>query len=125
MGKLQINKSVNTELKQATFIALVPDEVDLHGDIYDEEEVRKACHNFNKFCRKANLLHLVDTNGFTIAESYILPSDITLDEKPIKKGTWVTVLQFEDEDLWEGVKSGQFNGVSIGAIATVETIQGE
>lgn len=122
MDKIQVNKSVNEELKQSTFIALVPDETDLHGDIYDEDEVRKACHNFNQFCRKANLLHLVDTNGFSIVESYILPSDIVLDETPVKKGTWLTVLQFNDDELWEGVKSGEYNGVSIGAMASVENL---
>lgn len=122
MDKFQVNKSVNEELKQATFIVLVPDEVDLHGDVYDEDEVRKACHNFNQFCRKANLLHLVDTNGFTIAESYILPSSIVLDETPVKKGAWLTVLQFNDDELWDGVKSGDYQGVSIGAVASVEYI---
>lgn len=122
MDKIQVNKSLNSELKQATFIALVPDEVDLHGDVYDADEVRKACHSFNKFCKKANLLHLVDTSGFSIAESYILPSDIVLDQNFVKKGTWITVLQFEDDTLWDGVKSGNYNGVSIGALANVENL---
>ena len=35
-------KSVNEELRQATYVVLVPDEVDLHGDIVSEDEVRKA-----------------------------------------------------------------------------------
>ena len=37
---VQVVKSVNEELKQATFIVLAPNEVDLHGDIISEEEVR-------------------------------------------------------------------------------------
>ena len=45
--KVQITKAVNEELKQATFLVLAPDEVDLQGDTYSADEVRKACHNFN------------------------------------------------------------------------------
>ena len=30
---VQVVKSVNEELKQATFVVMVPDEVDLHGDV--------------------------------------------------------------------------------------------
>ena len=58
---VQVVKSVNEELKQATFVVMVPDEVDLHGDIIAEDEVRKACHNFNKHCNQANLFHITKT----------------------------------------------------------------
>ena len=37
---------------------------DLHGDWYSEEDIAEGCYSFNKHCRKANLLHLIDTNGF-------------------------------------------------------------
>ena len=40
---IPIFKQAKDELKQATFLVLAPDEVDLHGDIYDADEVRKAC----------------------------------------------------------------------------------
>lgn len=123
--KEQITKALNEELMQATFVVLVPDEVDLHGDIYDSTEVLKACHSFNQHCRKANLLHLMNTSAFSIAESYIVPTDMILEEKFVKKGSWLTVLQFHDEELWEGVKIGRFNGVSIGALASVESIEGD
>lgn len=118
----QITKSVNEDLMQATYVVLVPDDVDLHGDTYSEEEVRKACHNFNNHCMKANLFHLVETDGFVIAESYIAPTDFILDEVFVKKGTWLATLQYLDEDLWEGVKNGDIQGVSIGAVANVEML---
>lgn len=122
-NKLPVNKAVNEELMQATFIALVPEEVDLHGDIYSEEEVRKACHSFNQHSMKANLCHLVETNGFSIVESYITPADIVVGDKFVTKGTWLTVLQFHDEELWKGVKENRYNGVSIGAHASVEYLE--
>jgi Putative phage serine protease XkdF len=116
-------KSIREELRQATFITMVPDEVDLHGDITTEEEVRKACFNFNKFCRKANLFHMAKTELFEFCESYIMPTDIVLGDRFIKKGTWVQTIQCNDTDLWNKVKSGEFNGLSIGAMAKCEVIE--
>lgn len=116
-------KSLNEELKQATYIVLVPDEVDLHGDIISESEVRKSCHNFNKFCGQANLFHLAKTNTFEFAESYIAPVDLQIDDKVVKKGTWLAVVQALDDDLWELMKSGEICGLSIGALGIKEDIE--
>lgn len=117
-----VMKSANEELRQATYLVLEPDSVDLHGDTYDPDEVRKACHNFNKYCKQANILHLVETTSFEIAESYIAPSELSFGDTEIKKGSWLTVLQFNDDDIWEGVKKGVYTGVSIGAYAQVEEL---
>ena len=116
---MPIIKQANEELKQATFVVLPVDEVDLHGDIYDANEVRKACHNFNTYCRKANLLHLIDTTTFSIVESYIAPVEMQIGEKIIKAGNWISVLQFHNDDIWTDVKEGKFTGVSICGTATV------
>ena len=115
-----VAKSLNEELKQALFVCMVPNEVDLHGDITSEDEVRKACHNFNKFCSQANLFHIVKTDSFEFAESYIAPTDFILGDKEVKKGTWLVNIQVNDDSLWELIKSGEINGVSIGALASVE-----
>lgn len=123
--KVGIAKATNDELKQATFVVMVPDEVDLHGDITTEEEIRKACHNFNKYCMKANLFHLVETETFEFAESYIAPTDFILGDKFVKKGTWLCTIQCLNDDLWTMIKSGDVNGVSIGALASVEDIEEE
>ncbi len=118
----KVFKSLNTELKQATFVVMVPDEVDLHGDITSEEEVRKACFNFNKNCRQSNLLHMAKTETFEFAESYIAPVDFEIDSIPVKKGTWLATIQVHDDGLWELIKDGQINGLSIGAEASVEEL---
>ena len=119
-------KSVNEELRQATYIVLVPDEVDLHGDIVSEDEVRKAMQNFNKFCMKANLFHMAQTDTFEFVESYCAPVDFQMDDKFIKKGTWLATIQVTDtpqrDKLWELIKSGEINGLSIGAVGIKEEI---
>lgn len=122
-SNVPIFKQSQEELKQATFLVLSPDEVDLHGDIYDATEVRKACHNFNTHCRKANLLHLFDTESFSIVESYIAPVEMQMGETVIKAGSWLSVLQFNDYEIWEGVKSGDYSGVSIGGVAQAESLE--
>ena len=120
---IPITKAVDEELKQATFIVMVPDEVDLHGDITSESEVRKAMTNFNKYCMKANLFHLVETDSFEFCESYCCPTDFVLGDKFVKKGTWLATIQSLDDNLWELIKSGEINGLSIGALASVESIE--
>ena len=118
-----IKKSLDEELKQVLFIVMVPDEVDLHGDITSCKEVQKACHNFNTYCRQANLFHLVQTDTFSIVESYISPVDFVLNDKIVKAGTWLTNLQIHSEELWDLIKSGDINGVSIGALADTQAIE--
>ena len=115
-----MSKSLNEELMQATFIALEPETVDLHGDVYSASEVRKACHNFGQFCEKAYIDHAVETEDVTIVESYIAPADLEINGEPVKKGTWLVVMQANTPELWQDIKSGKYNGVSIAAYATVE-----
>ena len=120
---VQVVKSVNEELKQATFIVLVPDEVDLHGDIIPEDEVRKACHNFNKYSNQANLFHITKTATFEFIESYCSPVDFVLGDTLVRKGTWLATVQVLNDDLWELVKTGEVNGLSIGALASTEKVE--
>ena len=120
---IPIIKQANEELKQATFLVLSPDEVDLHKNVYNANEVHKACHNFNTYCRKANLLHLFDTDTFSVVESYIAPVGMQMGDTIIKAGSWLSVLQFTDEDIWTEVKTGNYTGVSIGAKADAEDLE--
>lgn len=120
---IQVAKSVNEELKQATFLVLSPEETDLHGDIYSEDEVRKACHNFNQHSMAANLLHLVDTDTFSIVESYIAPVDMVLNDKVIKSGSWMCTIQVHSDEVWSDIKSGNLTGVSISGVAKTEYLE--
>lgn len=120
---LPVVKAANEELQQVLFVAMLPDSTDLHGDKTSSEEVMKACHNFNSFSMKANLFHLVETDTFSIVESYIAPTEFVLGEKVVKAGTWLVNLQVHDSTVWSLIKSGHINGVSIGALASVQTIE--
>ncbi len=122
MNKVLISKSAE-EKRQALFIVMEPDVVDDHGDITSAEEIRKACYNFNKFCRQPNLFHISSTDSFEFAESYIAPADFSIDNTVVKAGTWLATIQVNDEELWSAIKDGEVSGLSIGAFATVEDIE--
>lgn len=127
-----IVKSLNEEKRLATFLVLEPQDddlttTDLHGDWYDADTVEDACHSFNRFCRKANLFHLVDTTSFEFVESYITEAEITVGEEVIKKGSWLAkiyVTKSESGNLvWESIKSGEFNGLSVQCEGFVSDIE--
>ena len=126
----QINKSVDQEQRVALFIVLEPqdgaDTNDLHGDTYSATEVEKACANFGTHCMKANLFHQVEIEDAQILENYTAPSDFYLDDKLIKKSTWLQKWYFPEteigEQLWQGVKDGSISGVSIQGRADWEKI---
>ena len=120
--QVSVAKSLNEEKRRATFVVLEPQEedgttTDLHGDWYSEEDVAEACYSFNKHCRKANLLHMIDTDGVEFIESYVLPGESTIGETKVKKGSWVATIEIEDETqhdwIWEGIKDGTFDGLSV------------
>lgn len=120
---VQVTKALDDELKQATFVVLVPDEFDLHGHLITEAEVRKACFNFNKFCSQPNLFHVAPTTSYEFCESYVAPVDMVMGDKFVKKGTWVATVQCLDDDLWALIKTGDICGLSIGAMAYEQPIE--
>lgn len=123
--KLPITKSVDEELKQVTYVAMIPDHTDLHGDYTSEQEVRKAKESFNKSMMRANLFHMTMTDTFSVIESYLAPCDMILNSQFVKKGTWLMTLQVHNDDLWQMIKDDEITGISIGALASVEQLDKE
>jgi hypothetical protein len=128
---LKIKKSYDEEKRIATFLVLEPQDddgmtSDLHLDWYVAETVEKACRSFNKMCMKANLFHRIPTTAYSFVESYITPVEFILGDKFIKKGAWLATIEVEESEVgnmvWEGIKSGKFNGLSIQAMGSVEYI---
>ena len=78
--------------------------------------------SFNSSQQRANLFHMSMTDTFSVIESYLAPADMILSNQAVLKGTWLMTLQINDDELWESVKSGDINGISIGAEALVETL---
>lgn len=127
--KSLITKALNDEKRLATFVVLEPQSndgmtTDLHGDYYDEETILDACIQFNKSLnlRKGKLLHMVETEGYSFVESYVTLADMEVNGQVIKKGTWIQTIYAEADWIWEGIKDGTFNGLSVECMGTVEEI---
>lgn len=118
-----LTKSVNEELKQVTYVAMLPDSVDLHGDYTSADEVRKAKESFNKSAQRANLFHMAMTDSFEVIESYLAPCDFTLNGYEIKKSTWLMTLQVKSDSVWDMIKNDEITGISIGAMGICETLE--
>lgn len=122
--KKELVKSLDEEKRKASFVVLAPDEYDLHGHIYSAEEIEKAKDSFNSVCGKPNLAHMMmaDEQDVAIIEDYIAPCEMTLGETTVTKGTWIQTWKFNNDSLWEGVKSGYWNGLSIRCAAYEEDV---
>ncbi len=112
------------ERREITAPILIPGIVDAHGHLYGEEEVLKACRNFNEKCMKANLQHefQMDDSAAKFIESYVTPNDMIIEGVKILKGTWLGTLKIYNDALWDAVKNGEFTGFSIGCMSNVEYV---
>lgn len=129
VGYKEVIKGLEEEKRMALFVVMSPDDVDAHGDVTSEQEIERACNNFNLHCSKANLYHMVETEKAKIVQSFVTPSSFYIADSDIavKKGAWLQWWYFPEgdevsQDLWEKVKSGQINGVSIKARAKTTEI---
>jgi len=126
---MKVLKRLSPEKREMTAPVLVPEAVDFHGHIYDEEEVFKACRNYRDNCDRANLQHLFDvtTKSAEFVEHYLTPAEMTFGEGDdaitVKKGTWLATMRFSNDAIWEDVKEGKFTGFSISADCMSRKIQ--
>jgi DNA adenine methylase len=52
-----------------------------------------------------------------VLETYLAPSDFTLGDVNVRKGTWMLAVRVLSDELWEQVKDGGLTGFSIGGSA--------
>lgn len=102
-------------------IALVPEVVDLQGDIMSADVIEKAAHDFLMWSRETRIQHIEGyVEGLHVVESYIAPSTFSIDTRKIKKGTWLVKMLVTNENLWALIKQDKLTGFSIGGKAETE-----
>lgn len=104
------------EKRLVTGIVMEPDAIDAHGDFTRAEEIERAAHKFLVQSRTVGLQHRKQA-PCSVVESYITQSDGEMNNSPVRKGSWVMTVKVHDDKIWEGVKSGEFTGFSIGGLA--------
>jgi hypothetical protein len=124
---MKLLKRLETEKREFIAPVLVPDEVDYHSHSYSEEEVHKACRNYQSTCGKANLQHDFDLakDSAEFVEHYIAPTEMHFADADItvKKGTWLATMKIKNDSLWQDVKDGKFTGFSISANCLSRKVQ--
>lgn len=104
---------------------------DTDGEIYNAHEVRKAAHWFMEQGEGLfGLLHgekggeIFESGDpkIVLLENYITPLDLpenTFGEgsPAVKKGSWLMGLRINDPGIWERIKDGELNGLSLGGVA--------
>lgn len=123
--EVSVAKSLNEDKRLFTAVVLRPEVVDSHGDIYSEEVVEKACHDYVQYCMNQNLQHWLDVEkqDVSVVESYIAPADMILGEGEVYKGDWVMTVKVHNDDIWKMCKDGSFTGFSVGCSASTEILE--
>jgi len=122
-------KIENEEKRIITGPALIPDKQIYRynkktGEEYyvyfSNKTVEKLAHNFILDNKQNNitLQHQVNGNGVKLIESWLSKNENELDlGLPI--GTWFVSYKISNDEIWEDVKSGEFNGFSIEVFTTM------
>lgn len=102
----------------------IPDFPDAHGDYMEAEDIRKMAHNFigRGLTDQCDLQHDNATNhGLEIVESFVARKD----DLTFIPGSWVVGVRVNDDQVWEAVKSGEFNGFSMQAKVFTKQVEVE
>ena len=99
-------------------VVLEPDTVDAQGDIYSAEEIRRAAHAFMEQFQTIGLMHrLAVSDQVKILESYLVPSDFSIDNESIPAGSWLLAVRILSDELWAKVQEGGLTRFSVGGSA--------
>lgn len=106
-----------------------PAETDTQGNWATAEEVKKACHNFNrKLLEKKPLKAGVDKQHNevpgcgAVLESYVAKAAIP--EINAAPGDWVAAVEVTDPASWAEIVKGDITGFSIGGKASIIPAKG-
>lgn len=118
---ISLFKALVEEKRLVYGVVLEPDEEDLQGDTITTDEIEKASHFFMEKSGIIGDKHMKVAKA-KVVESYIAPISFMFEgsEDLIKKGSWVLVTKIYDDNIWRGIKSGEYTGYSIGAYGTRE-----
>ena len=139
----EVKYTVTNEDEQiVTGPAMIPDKLIYRSaeQLYGEEgyikmsaeTIKTVAHNYLK--RETNnevtLDHESDTTGVKMIESWLIEDNtcdkaIKLGYSDLPIGTWMVSYKVEDDELWEKVKAGDYNGFSIEGMFNVVEIETE
>lgn len=126
---------VNEEKRLLLGAALIPNKKiyrNIDGNefyiTFSEQTIEKLAHNFFKTQKNNNssLEHEIKLEGMSVVEGWTV-QDPKNDKsnaygKTYEKGTWVTMMKVDNDDVWQKVKKGEIKGFSIDALLGLQEI---
>ena len=118
------NKQIIKQFDDEQMIAIEPlyspaGTEDLHGEMMELEEMEKAIESFNRANEagtlQTSLFHSHKTDGFVINKAWINHEECIMGDSIVPKYQPLVEIQFLNKSLWEKRKSGELQGLSIGA----------
>ena len=96
---------------------MIPNRFDQHGDGFTLNEVEYSCHYYNKeHFGSCDINHAFDVDCCRIIESYVLPTDCTINGTELPAGTWMAVMETDKTNtgdvIWEMLRDGELQGFS-------------
>lgn len=105
--------------KQMVFgVVYAPEQVDSQGEFALASDIEAAAYGFmkSKNVLSVDANHDFDPKAAYVAESWIIKgTDSLFDKEP--EGTWCVGIKVEDAELWERVKKGELEGISMAGSA--------
>jgi len=127
---------VNEEKRLLLGAALIPNKRiyrNIDGNEFEmfftAETIEKLAHSFmrNQNNNNSSLEHELKLEGMSVVEAWTVENPETDKSanygKTYPKGTWVTMMKVENEDMWSKVKNGEIKGFSIDALLGLEQVQ--
>lgn len=96
---------------------------------FTEETIEKLAHNFmlSQNNNNSSLEHQINLNGMSVVEAWTVENPLTDKStnygKEYPKGTWVTMMKVNNDDVWNKVKNGEIKGFSIDALLGLQEIK--
>lgn len=112
----------NAYRREVTGIVLKPEETDAQDEIYSEDVVLDSQRDYMVRYRKGSTTGLNHEDiglddEIALVESWIVPEDVKLYGRRLKKGTWMATVKVFSDDIWNDVVQGRLTGFSIGGTA--------
>ncbi len=109
-------KKFDDELQIVWGEVYIPDIPDSQGDFMTAEEIRKMAYDFVKTdgsLKKIDVNHDNTLCGCQVVETFIVRED----DPTFIEDAWVVGIHVPDDKLWQAIKSGEYNGLSMQALA--------
>lgn len=128
---------VNEEKRLLLGAALIPNKriprVDSNGNEFEmflsEKTIENLAHSFMKDQNNNNssLEHTLKLDGMSVVEAWTVQDPKTdkssLYGKTYPKGTWVTLMKVDNDEMWGKVKNNEIKGFSIDALLGLQEIK--